>query len=377
MKSEMSLKVVAVVSVFCFWGIARADDSAVRQAGIAEMPVAELEAAEESTQADVMVEKNPPAAESAQADAEVTPGKTSVEQSPPAGMPAQNALAFADHLFLDGDYYRAITEYRRFLFTVRGRAPEAPRAAMAIGEALMRGEKWDAAGRQYDGIATRTQQIALRQQALFAAGRAYLLDARPEMAKPRFRLLVDEETVAPALSQDAAWLLAWGHFDAGELEEAYEVFVRIAQSEGVHAKNAQGVAQALLDKDKLDQKDPMLAGLLSIVPGLGHFYLGRWGVGLTSLTWNGVFLFAMTHAWLTGQWGLALVLTVFELGWYTGGIFGAFAGAMRHNRDAIRNWRDDILLQYGASRELPPTHVFEDRTEKALPGTWFRIGTSF
>lgn len=290
---------------------------------------------------------------------------------------ARNDLAFADHLFLDGDYYRAITEYRRFLFAVRGQDENAPRAAMAIGEALMRGEKWDAAGRQYDGIATRTQRLDLRQQALFAAGRAYLLDARPEMAKPRFRLLVESDDTPSELARDASWLLAWGHFDAGEFEEAYELFRRMAQSDGANAKDAQGVADALLEKNQLDQKDPVLAGLLSIVPGLGHFYLGRWGVGLTSLTWNGIFLYAMTHAFLTQQWGLALVLAVFELGWYTGGIFGAVAGAMRHNRDAVRNWRDDILLQYGKSRELPDAHLFHQRTPPAPPGTWLRVGTSF
>lgn len=355
MKSDLYTRFVIIVSLLCFGGAALADE------GNADSTAERPEAEEES----VKVESTTPA------------DRNVVVENAPKEEPGERELAFADHLFLDGDYYRAITEYRRFLFAVRGRAPDAPRAAMAIGEALMRGEKWDAAGRQYDGIATRTQQVSLRQQALFAAGRAYLMDARPEMAKPRFRLLVEESTTPNALSHDASWFLAWGHFDAGELEDAYEVFLRIAQSDGAHAKDAQGVVSALLDKDKLDQKDPMLAGILSIVPGLGHFYLGRWGVGLTSLTWNGVFLFAMTHAWLTGQWGLALVLSVFELGWYTGGIFGAVSGAMRHNRDVIRNWRDDILLQYGASRELPAAHVFEDRLDQAPPGTWFRIGSSF
>lgn len=289
---------------------------------------------------------------------------------------AAETLDFADHLFLDGDWYRSITEYRRFLFQVKGRGSEAPRAALAIGEALLRGEQWDAAGRQLDGVAQRASALSLRRTALFGAGRAYLLDGRPELAKPRFRLLVDDEGTPSTLRQEAAWLLAWGHFDAGELEEAYRYFSAIAQAGGAHAQDAQGVAEALLDRDALETKDPVLAGALSLIPGLGHFYLGRWGVGLTSLVWNAVFIFATVQAWLTGQWGVAVVLTVFELGWYAGGVFGAVAGAYRHNRDAVRNWRDDILLRYGATRELPPMHVFDDERE-ALPGTLIRFGGTF
>lgn len=274
MKSNVDTRLIVIVSFLSLGGTALADE------GNQQDGHAVSASATKSPEAE---------AESVDVESMTPPEQNVVVANAPKENAGQSELAFADHLFLDGDYYRAITEYRRFLFAVRGRAPDAPRAAMAIGEALLRGEKWDAAGRQYDGIATRTQQVSLRQQALFAAGRAYLMDARPEMAKPRFRLLVEEPTTPTGLSHDASWFLAWGHFDAGELEDAYKVFLRIAQSDGAHATDAQGVVQALLDKDKLDQKDPMLAGLLSIVPGLGHFYLGRWGVGLTSLTWNGVF----------------------------------------------------------------------------------------
>ena len=289
---------------------------------------------------------------------------------------ALETLHFADHLFLDGDWYRSITEYRHFLFLVKGRAVEAPRAALAIGEALLRGEQWDAAGRQLDGVAQRASDLSLRRSALFGAARAYLLDGRPELAKPRFRLLVEDDGVASALRQESTWLLAWGHFEAGEFELAHKYFLALAEAGGLHAADARGAAEAILDRSNLETKDPLLAGALSIIPGLGHFYLGRWGVGLTSLVWNAVFIFATVQAWLTGQWGVAAVLTVLELGWYSGGIFGAVAGAFRHNRDVERNWRDDILHRYGGSRELPPMHTFDDKHD-ALPGTLIRFGGTF
>lgn len=302
----------------------------------------------------------------AEADVPPSPDAAAVADAAPT-------LAFADHLFLDGDWYRSITEYRRFLYEVKGRGDQAERAALAIGEALARGEQWDAAGRQLDGVAQRAGEESLRRSAMFMAGRAYLLDARPELAKPRFRLLVEDGATEPQLKVQSKWLLAWGHFDAGELDDARLYFQDLADAKGVHAADAAGVVKALDEKDLVELKDPLLAGVLSLVPGLGHFYLGQWGVGVTSLAWNGLFIAAITHAVITGDWGIAAVLTMFELGWYAGGIFGAVAGAVRHNRDAVKNWKDDVLVKYGTTRELPDMH----EVAGAPPGSVLRFGGTF
>lgn len=293
---------------------------------------------------------------------------------PAAPVASSPTLSFADHLFLDGDWYRSITEYRRFLYEVKGRGPEAERAALAIGEALARGEQWDAAGRQLDGVAQRTADEATRRAALFSAARAYLLDMRPELAKPRFRLLVEDGETEAKLKIQSKWLLAWGHFDAGELSEARGYFQDLADAKGgAHAAEAAGVVKAIDAKDSVELKDPLLAGTLSLIPGLGHFYLGQWGVGATSMVWNGLFIFAAVAAWIQGDIGVAAVLSIFELGWYAGGIFGAVSGAVRHNRDAVKNWKDDVLVNYGATREMPEMH----EVQGAPPGTLLRFGGTF
>lgn len=307
-------------------------------------------------------------------DAPEAPATSATSSTSATSATSSTTLQFADHLFLDGDWYRAITEYRRFLYEVKGRGPEAERAALAIGEALARGEQWDAAGRQLDGVAQRAGNEDLRRAAMFSAGRAYLLDLRPELAKPRFRLLVEDGETEAKLKTQSRWLLAWGHFDAGELTEAREYFQQLADVKGgPHATEAAGIVKAIDAKDDVELKDPLLAGTLSLVPGLGHFYLGQWGVGTTSLVWNGLFIFAAISAWLSGDIGVAAVLSIFELGWYAGGVFGAVAGAVRHNRDAVKNWKDDVLVNYGATRELPEMHEIAE----APPGTLLRFGGSF
>ena len=305
----------------------------------------------------------------ADADADDEAPPPTVDEQRDAGL----SLRFADHLFGDGDYYRAISEYRRFLFLTKGRGLESPRAALAIGEALLRGEQFDAAGRQLDGVATRTLDMELRRTALFGAARAYLEDGRPELAKPRFRLIVEDPESDSALAGQSRWLLAWGHFDAGEIEKAREIFQGIASSTSPFAKDAQGVVDAIDKKGELDTKDPLIAALLSVVPGGGHFYLGQWGTGFTSLTWNALFIFAAVSAWISGDWGIAVVLTFAELGWYSGSMFGAIAGAFRHNRDVVKNWRDETLTTWGSTRVLPELHEVDDHA----PGSLLRFRGTF
>ena len=307
---------------------------------------------------------------------DAVPAIPAIPEPPPSAEEVREAglsLRFADHLFGDGDYYRAISESRRFLFITKGRGDASPRAALAIGEALLRGEQFDAAGRQLDGVATRTLDMELRRTALFGAARAYLEDGRPELAKPRFRLIVEDPESDATLSGQSRWLLAWGHFDAGELEKARDLFAGIASSNSPWAKEAQGVVDAIDKKGELDTKDPLIAALLSVVPGGGHFYLGQWGTGFTSLTWNALFIFAAVTAWITGDWGIAVVLTFAELGWYSGSMFGAVAGAFRHNRDVVKNWRDETLATYGASRALPELHEIEGQP----PGSLVRFRGTF
>lgn len=314
-----------------------------------------------------------PAAAADKGESDAAAEKSDVVDAAEDVREARLSLKFADHLFGDGDYYRAISEYRRYLFLTKGRADEAPRAALAIGEALLRGEQFDAAGRQLDGVATRTPDLVLRRSALFGAARAYLEDGRPELAKPRFRLIVEDPEADRALVGQSRWLLAWGHFDAGELEKARDLFATIAGTDSPFAKDAQGVVDAIDKKGELDTKDPLLAALFSIIPGGGHAYLGQWGTALTSLTWNTLFIVAAVQAWLTGDWGIAIVLTFAELGWYSGSMFGAIAGTFRHNRDVVMNWRDETIATYGASRALPELHTLTDQP----PGTLLRFSGSF
>ena len=287
--------------------------------------------------------------------------------------PNADTLSFADHLFADGDYYRAITEYRRYLFSVKGQGDDAARAACAIGEALFRGEQYEAAAKQWDEVAQRAASTALRHQALFSAGLAYLHAQQSYAAKPRFRLLAeDEQTIAP-MRAHAQWLLAWGHLDSGELEMARMVLEGLAQKPSSLQQRAKTFLKAIEPEAMPRAKSPLSAGLLSVFPGGGHFYLGQWQIGLTSLVWSGGLMAAAGYSALQQDYVMAGALGVVGLGWYAGGVYGAIAGAMQHNRDLIFNWREKTLLHYGDKRQLPDLPALQ-KAQQFRPGTLPHVG---
>ncbi|MEW5852962.1 MAG: TM2 domain-containing protein [Myxococcota bacterium] len=297
-----------------------------------------------------------------------TPPTTTPAPEPVASDPAEEDLHFGDHLFDDGDYYRAVTEYRRYLFRTKGRGEHAPRVAMAIGEAYLRGAQYEAAALQFDSVAERRMDPLGRSVAELASARAYLLDERPLLARPKARRIFQDPSLDDGLRAEAGLLLGLSYMEGENYAKAQKVFLDPRLQKGSRAPLAKALLNAISQRDRLPQKSPILAFLFSLVPGFGHFYLGQWAVGFTALLWNGLFIFGAADAWLQRSWGVAIILTLLELTFYGGSIFGAVTGAFKYNRDQELNWRDAVRAQY------EPILRLEEPQPGTQPGALVRFG---
>ena len=63
---------------------------------------------------------------------------------------------------------------------------------MAIGEAYLRGAQYEAAALQFESVAERRQDTLGRGVADLSSARAYLLDERPLLARPKARRVFQE-----------------------------------------------------------------------------------------------------------------------------------------------------------------------------------------
>ena len=96
---------------------------------------------------------------------------------------------------------------------------------------------------------------------------------------------------------------------------------------------------------------------VSLVPGLGHVYLGEYAIAITALAWNGLFGFATYDTLRQGNYGVGSLLAGLTLLWYSGTVYGAVSGAHRYNRDARLNFYDYLDAGAGLDPKFPDPNL--------------------
>ncbi|KFE71055.1 tetratricopeptide repeat protein [Hyalangium minutum] len=257
-----------------------------------------------------------------------------------AGAPdAEQQLGFARALDTEGDYYRAIGEYKRFLYLYPD-SPLADEARLAIGRAYVHGEQPDAAEAHFLSLAELSPEWRARTQ--LEVGWARYASGRSQAAILSLRSFLRWNDAQPPADTDRArYLLGWALLAEDRGEEALDAFASVSS-----LPEKGPLTQAARSWPSLPRKSPLLAGLLSIVPGAGHLYIGEPLTGLAALGWNGLFSFALYESIRRDQVGVAVLLGALEMIWYTGTIFGAVSGAQKYNRDVRLQALDGLRARF-------------------------------
>jgi hypothetical protein len=88
----------------------------------------------------------------------------------------------------------------------------------------------------------------------------------------------------------------------------------------------------LLDTYYSQKKSVATAQTLNaLLPGAGYLYIGQKTSAFTALLLNGLFIFAATEFFIHGHNAAGIIATLFESGWYFGGIYGAGEEAKYYN----------------------------------------------
>ncbi|MFZ5470597.1 MAG: tetratricopeptide repeat protein [Myxococcota bacterium] len=254
----------------------------------------------------------------------------------------------------EGDFYRAIGEYKRYLF-LTPEGPHADAARHAIGLSYLRGGQPDAALAHYQSLLATTwarpDSTALAAQAALQVGYAHYLGGDNPAAATHLAgwLATYGQSVRKPQRERAGYLLGWAQLTLGQYQPAADRFATLSPFPGQGA-----LVEAARSLTGVPTKSPLLAGLFSLVPGGGHLYLGQPLIGLAALTWNGLFGFATFDAARRGDLGVALVLGVLEALWYFGTLFGAVSGAYKYNRDARLNALEDLRARFDDRPESWP-----------------------
>lgn len=253
-----------------------------------------------------------------------------------AGFTADQLFLFAEQLMHEGEYFRAITEYQRFLEL----HPEDPRRAMVhfrIGLALYRGQQYQEALQTFQEVAQHYPQTEYGQKARLWQGESLLRLSSYGAAEQLYGEIA-RQFVASELGQYATFQKAWTLLYRRKWQQASQQFRQIDARSQLYPE-AQMLAEEVLAGKNIAHKSPWIAGLLSgVLPGSGQLYNERPGDALLAFFLNGLFAVGIVESFQQDQQAIAIVLGIFEAGWYVGNVYGAVNGAHKYNRYATETF---------------------------------------
>jgi hypothetical protein len=258
----------------------------------------------------------------------------------------------AEHLFEEGEFYRAITEYKRFMYYFPEDA-RTPIAQVREVESYVRGEWWDEGLRASLDLLSKALSGELRARVLYLQGVSQLhLGLLDEARKTLCDVL--EVSQDPIVRDKAYYLIGeiyalkenWGDASKAfkEIEPQSQIYDRACQSD-----------RLISARTPLPEKSPWIAGLLAaILPGAGHLYVGRTRDSGLVFSVNAAFTAATVEAIHKDNAALAGGLAAVELLWYAGNVFSAVGSAHKYNRQKRMQLLREIQLPSAWVLELPP-----------------------
>ncbi|MDH4226052.1 MAG: hypothetical protein OEW12_10440, partial [Deltaproteobacteria bacterium] len=250
------------------------------------------------------------------------------DQPPQAKSASQAALrlteegvfSFAEELFAQQEYYRAISEYKRLIhYFPQGRQAGAARLAIA---------------------------------------KAYLLGGEPGAALTALAAVEREggQSSLAGAGDDIRFLKSVGWLDTG-LDKPYplreeSIAAALGELKGISPAwpgqpAAAGFVAAMDPLPPLPEKSPWLAGGLSaVVPGAGSLYTGRYGEGAMVFFFTGLFAYATVTSIQSDQPALGAVFAFFTVAFYGGGIYAAANGAHKFNSNTKNEYLDEQRARF-------------------------------
>jgi len=254
----------------------------------------------------------------------------------------EEQFQFAEQYFRSGEYYRAIGEYERFIYFFP-HSSKVEAARYKIGLSYLSGERYEQAIQAFEALIEEYENTAYAFKAYIGVSRAHVLLGRYDAALTGLNNLI---TIAPdqEILDEAYYHQGWVYLEMGLWQRARKCFEGIS-AEGREQYRVDKLAREIDGKTPLREKSPTVAGVLAIIPGAGHLYCNRKRDALISFLLNTAMIYAAYEAFDEDLDGLGVIISFFELGFYTGNIYSAVSSAHKYNRHERERFLDYLKEQ--------------------------------
>jgi TM2 domain-containing membrane protein YozV len=255
---------------------------------------------------------------------------------------AQHNSGFADALMRQGDYFRAITEYKRTFFHTESDSLKNI-CLSRIAVAYRKSAKYESA---IDYAATLLMRpnvpASLIQKANLTVGLSYLDSRMPHLAVPYFTAAAEfvEPTRFPLLCLG----LAAAEMDDFEVAKGHFERAVDPQSDGARKKEYERFAAAITAYTARSGVSPTLAAAMSFVlPGSGQIYSGHSYDGIQAFLYTGSMAFATYGLYryehsVKGQLSLTYIAAAITALYHAANVIGAHQTARFRNARAHRDF---------------------------------------
>lgn len=270
---------------------------------------------------------------------------------------AERLFGFAESLFEEEDYFRAIGEYKRFIFLYPTDDAFAGKAALRIAEAYYKAKRWSEAIAACNQFLAKFPQSPLYFEVFYLKGRAEKQDKRYDDALRTLEIIIAAKI--PNYSDNALYQRALIILDTANWQGARDAFLQVPKESPLFS-SASSFAAGLAKRDRLPKKSPGTAGILAaVIPGAGHLYTERPQDALVAFLLNGAFIWGAIELFQHDNYVAGGILTFFELGWYGGNIYSAASSAHKYNRDKEEEFLRNLKGNFSIS-------LYRDRTNAGI-----------
>lgn len=259
----------------------------------------------------------------------------------------ENILKFADFLYTQGDYLRAVGEYQRYLFL---QPEKSEQIHYKIAVCYRFGGKTEQAIQGFETLLRMSPKSQYASRAYYQIGATYFLMDQFEQSALFLRETLPRITDTQQHAE-AEQLIGLSYLMQKQWSEAGEIFKALQESDVISVGEKAAVYRGYAEKGTdLPTRSPLLAGVLStILPGSGRLYTGRLGDAVTTLFtvgltgWQTYDGFRRDGLSSVKGWTLGTLCGIF----YVGNIYGSVISARVYNQHVT----DEFLATL--SVELP------------------------
>ena len=246
---------------------------------------------------------------------------------------------FAEYYFSKKEYFRAIGEYKRFIYFFPEDA-RAPFATYKIGMSYFKNRGFKEAVNSFETIIERYADNDLSVKSYFMISECLVMLAEyvPAISNLHNLIVITDDMHT---KDEAFYRIGWIYLEIGAWEKAKLYFSKIS-IQNSHNYSLKKLSDELNRELTTPGKNPNLAGILSIIPGAGFLYCERYQDALIAFLLNGAMICAAYEAFDSDNGALGGIITFVETGFYAGNIYGSVSSAHKYNRNKTEQFLEKL-----------------------------------